>query len=307
MNISIGSTLEKKLNLSSLNDFFRGYFRPLKQFLLFGLCSFFLSSLSGCASPDLYQNASFNPPVYFGFHLVGSGDTLYSIAWRYGRDYKELAAANDIHPPYMIRKGQKIRLDLTASIVKKVAVIKKKKGTKKRSKKAAKQASKVKKVSKKLTRKPVKYDRLLHKKSVSKIRNVGGVRWQWPHVGKVIAGYTVTLAKKANSRNRRKIVNKGIDIKGKMGDSIYASSDGEVVYAGRGLRGYGKLIILNHNEQYLSAYAHNKKRDVKEGQKIKAGDIIADMGKTGARQVMLHFEIRKDGNPVDPVRYLPKK
>ena len=98
-----------------------------------------------------------------------------------------------------------------------------------------------------------------------------------------------------------------IDIAGKPGDAVKAAANGNVVYAGSGLLGYGNLIIVNHNEHYLSAYAHNRKILVQEGEDVKAGQVIAELGSTGTDKPMLHFEIRKNGNPVDPSRYLPRR
>ena len=99
---------------------------------------------------------------------------------------------------------------------------------------------------------------------------------------------------------------KGVNISGRLGQSVLAAADGRVVYAGGGLRGYGELIIVKHNKRFLSAYAHNNRILVKEGDTVRVGQRIAEMGSTGTDKVMLHFEIRRDGNPVDPVRYLPK-
>ncbi|WP_369602242.1 peptidoglycan DD-metalloendopeptidase family protein [Hahella sp. SMD15-11] len=101
-------------------------------------------------------------------------------------------------------------------------------------------------------------------------------------------------------------INKGIDIAGRIGDPVRAAADGEVVYAGSGLLGYGNLVIINHNEHYLSAYAHNRRILVKEGERVKAGQVIAELGATGTRTPKLHFEIRRDGKPVDPLKYLPR-
>jgi len=103
------------------------------------------------------------------------------------------------------------------------------------------------------------------------------------------------------------IKNKGIDISGKAGDPVLAAADGKVVYAGSGLRGYGNLIILKHNNTYLSAYAHNQTLLVKEDQSIKRGQKIAEMGSTDTDQVKLHFEVRKQGRPIDPVKMLPAR
>ena len=116
----------------------------------------------------------------------------------------------------------------------------------------------------------------------------------WPASGSVLAGFD-------ESRN------KGVDIGGKAGDPVAAAADGRVVYAGAGLRGYGNLIILKHNDTYLTAYAHNQKLLVKEDQNVKKGQKIAEMGSTDADRVKLHFEVRRQGKPVDPSRYLPAR
>jgi lipoprotein NlpD len=118
------------------------------------------------------------------------------------------------------------------------------------------------------------------------------IAFQWPVRGPLIAGFDEAK-------------NKGLDIAGKAGDSVLAAADGKVVYAGSGLRGYGNLIILKHNNTYLTAYAHNQTLLVKEEQTIKRGQKIAEMGNSDADQVKLHFEIRRQGKPVDPAKYLP--
>jgi len=119
------------------------------------------------------------------------------------------------------------------------------------------------------------------------------IDWIWPATGKIVSGFSET----ANL--------KGIDIAGKAGQPILASASGKVVYAGTGLRGYGKLIIVKHNSTFLSAYAHNSEITVKEGQQVAKGQKIAEMGDTDADQVKLHFEIRRLGKPVDPAKFLP--
>jgi lipoprotein NlpD len=118
-------------------------------------------------------------------------------------------------------------------------------------------------------------------------------RWRWPAKGKVVTSFSRSGGK-------------GIDIAGKFGQVIVAASDGSVVYSGSGLIGYGQLIIVKHNKRYLSAYAHNNKILVKEGDTVKGGQRIAEMGRSGSNRAMLHFEIRRDGKPTNPVRYLPK-
>jgi lipoprotein NlpD len=126
-------------------------------------------------------------------------------------------------------------------------------------------------------------------------RSVGGVAWHWPVSG--------TLLKRFQSSDAIP----GIEIAGKAGDPVRAAADGVVVYSGNGLVGYGELVIIKHNDSFLSAYGHNRKRLVTEGQHVKAGQQIAEMGSTGASRDELEFQIRKDGNPVDPLDYLPSR
>jgi lipoprotein NlpD len=118
--------------------------------------------------------------------------------------------------------------------------------------------------------------------------------WIWPAQGQLIAGFDEAK-------------NKGLDISGRAGDAVIAAADGRVVYAGAGLRGYGNLIILKHNNTYLTAYAHNQALLVKEDQSVQKGQKIAEMGNSDADRVKLHFEIRRQGKPVDPARYLPSR
>ena len=126
-------------------------------------------------------------------------------------------------------------------------------------------------------------------------RSSGGVTWRWPADG--------TLGKRFQSGDAIP----GIEILGKSGDPIRAAADGVVVYSGNGLVGYGELVIIKHNDSFLSAYGHNSKRLVKEGQRVSAGQQIAEMGSTGASRDELQFQIRRDGNPVDPLGYLPAR
>ena len=120
------------------------------------------------------------------------------------------------------------------------------------------------------------------------------ITWTWPANGKLIGTFSEGG-------------NKGIDINGKAGDAVLAASSGKVVYSGTGLRGYGKLVIVKHNNTFLTAYAHNQNVLVKEGQSVSKGQKIAEMGNTDADQVKLHFEVRRQGKPVDPLKYLPQR
>ncbi len=219
-----------------------------------------------------------------GYHIVNKGETLYSIAWRYNFDYKALASWNKINAPYTIYPGQLVRLSPTL----------KKKGEPLKSEPIAKTISPTK--SSKSISKPVsKKPSVVVKKTKSAVALPNGpIKWHWPTNGQLV---------KSNSPTSKK----GIDIAGKPGQAINAAAHGEVVYSGSGLLGYGKLIIIKHNETYLSAYAYNSKLLVKEGDRVNAGQQISEMGRDNAGRNVLHFEIRKNGKPVTPTQHLPRK
>lgn len=255
-----------------------------------GLALLFVATLfllTACTAPSIYQDDRYNPPVYWGQHVVRPGETLYSIAWRYGRDYRELGDANDIGPPWTIKAGQVLRLDKRGDPSRVASGPSATPETRQRntsvSPRPAPRTS-----PPAATKKP--------KPAPRSSQTVSNVTWRWPHVGTVLASYS-TSGK----------VNKGLDIAGNPGDPVRAAAGGQVVYAGNGLLGYGNLIIVNHNEHYLSAYAHNRKILVQEGEDVKPGQVIAELGSSGADRPKLHFEIRKNGNPVDPMGYLPSR
>jgi lipoprotein NlpD len=240
--------------------------------------------LVGCHSSSLLYDSRYNPPVHFGTHVVRSGETLYSIARRYGRDYFELAGANGIKAPYRIQPGQKINLELTLN------------GPEKGESRVAKTESQVSNVTEGKSRNNLDSSVTKNKNH----KNIKNIKWAWPHVGPILATYTF-----ANDDRKSKLGNKGIDIGGKLGEPVYAAASGEVVYSGNGLLGYGNLVIITHDDRYLSAYAHNRRNLVTEGQLIEPGQKIAELGDSGTDQPKLHFEIRQDGRPVDPLKYLP--
>ncbi|WP_339486082.1 peptidoglycan DD-metalloendopeptidase family protein [Pseudomonas sp. EL_65y_Pfl2_R95] len=264
--------------------------------LLSGLVLSFI--LSGCSSSPaggvqvLDRNGrsvpitSKQPHVTSGQYLVRRGDTLYSIAFRFGWDWKELAARNGIPAPYTLRVGQPIRFDgkKPSSVV--VAKQPSVRGSSTRTVRPATSTSTVKPVASK----PVV--------ATSQVKSVSGTSsgWTWPTKGTVIGRFSSNGS-----------LNKGIDIAGDLGQPVLAASDGSVVYAGSGLRGYGELVIIKHSSTYVSAYGHNRRLLVKEGQKVKAGQAIAEMGSTGTDRVKLHFEIRRQGKPVDPLQFLPRQ
>jgi lipoprotein NlpD len=228
---------------------------------------FFLFSCSSNRNSEVYYDYD------HGYHTVLKGETLYSIAFRHGLDYKKIARWNSVRSPYTIYVGQRLKLS-PSGVTSKTYQAKKKSSA---TNAASRKKYIPKKVLSKPTAKPIKHD------------------WNWPTKGVVIRTYS------SNSGG-----NKGIDIGGKLGQTVVAASSGKVVYSGNGLASYGNLIIIKHSEQFISAYAHNKKLFVKEGGLVKRGEKIAELGKTGTSEAKLHFEIRYKGKPVDPIKYLPK-
>jgi len=234
-----------------------------------------------------------------GQHIVKRGETLYSIAWLHNRDFRELAASNGIVAPYTIYPGQKISLTARRPTVVRPytppAVRKPQPVVSKPPKAPEKTVSKPQKVvSERKNDTAVKKHPAPAPAKKPTITATSG--WRWPVNGRVISGYSLKAP-----------VNKGIDISGKLGEPVAAAASGEVVYAGSDLSGYGRLIILKHNGSYLSAYAHNRELFVNEGDSVKAGQKIAEIGSTGTTEPKLHFEIRRDGKPVDPMGYLPRR
>jgi len=215
-------------------------------------------------------------------YKVRKGDTLYSISFRYGMDYKELAEINHIRPPYNIYVDQKIYFKQAKPVTS-------------RNRLVVKQKSETHKTPTKWQPATQTTQSTTTTTTASSSANQN-LTWRWPTSGKVISTYSISSAGR-----------KGIDIAGKSGQAVVASASGKVVYSGNGLARYGNLLIIKHNDVYLSAYAHNKTLLVKEGQYVKAGQNIATLGRSGAQQEQLHFEIRRNGKPVDPLRFLPKQ
>lgn len=253
------------------------------------------------------KEKDWRPKVY----VVQKGDTLYGIAFNYGLDYHELAELNGIKDPKVISIGQELRLfpgslspgkpaaAAPAASVAELHIKEQPKLVKYPYSEAA--MAQVEKVQKQTTPEAAPEATTVAKAESTVDTEAGDVveetqeaalDWTMPAQGKLISQFS-------ESANR-----KGIDIAGKLGQPVVASASGKVVYSGSGLRGYGKLIIIKHNNMYLSAYAHNDKILVKEGQIVKRGQNIAAMGKTDTDQVKLHFEVRRLGKPVDPAKYL---
>ena len=222
------------------------------------------------------------------------------LLWRANSDVRQLAGLNKIYPPYKIYPGQKIFLVAKKS-TKSVKASKNKTLHKKSTKSSSSVINKSTKKTLASTKKQaygknVSTDKIVQKSLPKSNFSKKIKRWQWPVNGKIIEYFSNRLQG-----------NKGVNIAGSRGTKIRAAANGRVVYAGDALRGYGKLIIIKHNEDYLSAYAHNDQILVKEQQLIKLGDVIAKMGNTDASTVMLHFEVRFRGKSVDPLKYLPRR
>ncbi|WP_143051941.1 peptidoglycan DD-metalloendopeptidase family protein [Allopseudospirillum japonicum] len=321
--------------------------------------------VSGCAQQayNYAPVADLSDPYGYvdkSVHIVQKGDTLYSIAWGYGRDYRDIAAYNGISAPYTIYPGQALRLNPRAlsantshqtaspqpvappsTSIQQPEVAPASSPTQtypltetntptyplsepetlppspQPATKAPAPLPPTPEVNTppqpQVTPPPTKVEVSPPKPTATETSSktqtpaaepasppvVKGLQenfaWAWPTQGKVISGFDLK-----NSLNR------GIDISGKLGQAVKAAGPGIVVYAGSGVRGYGNLVILKHNDRYFSAYGHNSELLVQEGQEVAKGEVIARMGATSADQIKLHFEIRENGNPIDPLKLLPK-
>ena len=231
-------------------------------------------------------------------YRVQQGDTLYSVAFRLGMDYRTLARFNEIEPPFTILVGELLRTTPPVSLSQpqpqpspdtavSTPVTKPITAVDTSRKPVPKPTTSA--VTPKAEKKPVTVT-----PAATKLTNTPVSRWLWPATGSVSRRF-------AGDRN------KGLDLVGQRGDPVVATADGVVVYAGSGVTGYGALLIVKHNDTYLSAYGHNDALLVNEGAFVAAGETIAQMGSTSAESVKLHFEIRRNGVPIDPMTLLPSR
>jgi len=254
-----------------------------------------------------------------GEYVVVRGDTLYGIAFRNGMDYRELARLNGIQAPYTIYPGQRLRLGEATAVAARPAAL----APAPRSDPPATPSSGIVAgvIAAPPRSGPAPAAETPPRSSVATSPTkpidpparpvatttpppasapaplpMGPVQWRWPAEGKLIGTFL------AGDPTRQ-----GINIGGDAGQPIHAAADGVVVYSGSGLIGYGELIIVKHSETLLSAYGHNRKRLVAEGDAVKAGQVIAEMGRSGASRDMLHFEVRSGGKPIDPLGVLPRR
>jgi lipoprotein NlpD len=274
------------------------------------------------------------------FYTVKRGDTLYRIALENGQDYRDIASWNNITNPGAIREGQVLRVSppgspapATGAVVAQPVVTSpavearpldataapaaSDSATLKREPRGGKEPysdeayARLNRTADAPAKPPAAVDTRSEPKTEppaaatpeskpearSEPQSAAGpddVNWAWPASGKIVAPFSESG-------------NKGVDISGKAGDPVIAAADGKVAYVGTGIRGLGELVIVKHNATFLSAYAHNRKILVKEGQLVTRGQKIAEMGSTDSDSVKLHFEIRRQGKPVDPLQYLPRR
>ena len=241
--------------------------------------------LAGCTGePVIPVSDLTSPRGRYEVRMVRPGDTLYMIAWEAGLDYRQVAAWNGLVEPYRITRGMRIRLSMPGES-KPGGYEKSETQVTSLSSEGSTVAPVVVDVVSDTSGPGVKSNTLDPKYRIS--------RWLWPANGPIIQHFT------------GKNGNNGVDISGREGSPIRAAAGGVVVYAGSGLRGYGQLLIIQHNDVFLSAYAHNQALLVGEGATVTGGQTVAEMGDTDAESPRLHFEIRRDGKPVNPLHYLP--
>ena len=293
-----------------------------------------LLTVAGCTSksPAPVSDRAGTYSATKGTYVVKSGDTIRSIAREFGMDYRELIAMNNIESPDRIAPGKVLKVKSPASAsaaagsaavaepissdvvvakplggdsaaVEKRPLAAANTGTLKREPKGGKepysdqalaQAQNQPQADSAPVLVAAKPEVQNDEKPAEAATGPDEINWIWPASGKMIGTFS-------------EAGNKGVDIAGKAGDPVVASAEGKVVYSGEGLRGYGKLVIIKHNPTYLSAYAHNQTILVKEGQSVSKGQKIAEMGSSGTDKVKLHFEVRRQGKPVDPLKYLPQR
>ncbi|NEN76274.1 peptidoglycan DD-metalloendopeptidase family protein [Pelistega sp. NLN82] len=244
----------------------------MKKSYIVGL-SLVAAVLAGCAgsnkAPISTIGGSSGAYSGSGVHIVQKGDTLYSISRRYNVPVNRILSLNSIADPSQIEVGQRIRLSDGASNASRTAA-----------------ASSANRTTNNVTASKA------NNTSVARASDASLIAWEWPHRGNIITGYSSST--------------RGIDIAGKIGDPVKAAAAGTVSYVGNGLRGLGNLVLITHSNGFISAYAHNSKLLVRQNQQVSKGQTIAELGQSDTTSPRLHFEIRRNGTPVNPQSYLPK-
>jgi lipoprotein NlpD len=234
---------------------------------------------------DVKQLPGFENAGKSGYYSVKPGDTMIRIGLENGQNWRDIVRWNRLENPNLIEVGQVLRVAPPASENAQVVA---------RPVAPGSLAAPEPLAPARLASAPASAGAIPAAAPSPASNGDEDVPWIWPVQGALIAGFDEAK-------------NKGLDIAGKAGDPVMASADGRVVYAGAGLRGYGNLVILKHNNTFLTAYAHNQKLLVKEDQTVRKGQRIAEMGNSDTDRVKLHFEIRRQGKPVDPAKYLPSR
>jgi lipoprotein NlpD len=263
----------------------RGLFLPFRlhdgQAPFLVLLFFLALALSGCGSTGPAPVVDGFGPAPDGYYRIRQGDTLRGIANRHRVDYRTLARWNKLDSPYRIYSGRLLRVEPP--------------GGPGGGRKIAKSAGKSGTSSALSSNRTAKASNTKAQRPTGKGETVSaGVTWQWPMKGKVVQTY------RRGDRTRQ-----GIRIKGGAGQKVVAAAGGTVVYSGSGLKGYGNLIIVKHNNDYLSAYGFNRRLLVGEGARVKRGQKLAEVGQASSGDYLLHFEIRRNGAAEDPMRHLP--
>jgi len=286
------------------------------------LLSGLLALLAGCGQSTVVTRKPVERPVTrtpvmaasVPSYTVQRGDTLYGIAFRHRLDFKDVAEWNGIRPPYLIYPGQVLRLRTASASDRSTATIAVPRPSSPRSDPrpvagsgtverivnapAGKPPAPVREQAASQAPASPAGDTAAPAVTVTPTAppSTGAPVWRWPTSGDVVSRFV------AGDPTRQ-----GINIAGSSGQVVHAAANGVVVYSGAGLIGYGELVIVKHNDEFLSAYGHNRKRLVAEGEQVQAGQPIAEMGRSGAARDMLHFEIRRKGKPVDPLAHLPSR
>ena len=258
------------------------------------ILSFFL--LMGCQSPYQSPVAEIDEPRFLDtdrIHRVNEGETLYVIAWIYDLDFIHIARVNSLSSPYIIFPGQILNVDPRAQAVQQTRNT----ATTTANTATGRNQEQLRQTSQSRSQATAQSTSQSSPVQINPVTvRQGPVNWAWPAQGNIIGRFSESG-----------VENKGINIAGREGDAVLAAAAGEVVYAGSGLLLYGELVIIKHNDRFLSAYAHNSALLVAEGDKVSRGEKIAELGSTGVDTEMLHFEIRLEGKPVDPLGYLPSR
>lgn len=258
------------------------YKKPIN---LFVICLLFLA---GCRSAYQSPVADIDEPRFLDsdrIHRVNDGETLYAIAWIYDLDFMHIARVNNLADPYRIIPGQILNVDPRAEVA---AVAQNQAQSQTQTRSSSQTSSSRTSTTQSQQSRPVQVNPVVVRQ--------GPLVWGWPAQGNIIGKFSDAG-----------VENKGLNFAGQKGDAVMAAADGEVVYAGSGLLRYGDLLIIKHNDRFLTAYAHNNALLVGEGDEVRRGEKIAELGSTGVDRDMLHFEIRLQGKPVNPEIYLPPR